>query len=347
MSKVRILGYAVAMMALAMFSACGKAEPDKTPEEVVREGIINSFDVAKSSFEMNISVDGEGPDVADPSKTVPMSFEIMMSGSADQTDMTKPLANLVIDGSFKNGEAAAEEFAGELRIKESMVYAMVSKFPSLGGQVPAEMVEPNLNKWWKYEVPAGTLDAFKSLSVTEEDTEQITKMKEFFKTNNLIKDLKYEGTEKVMGESSYKYSGTLDEEVFKALVKLVGEVAGEAVPADAMNFDEVEDIMLTVWVGVEDMTMRGMKADVTAAPADGSKATIAFEVMMGDLGKEVTVEEPADAADIMTLLGPLMGGMMGAPMDDSMMTDPAMMGDDSMMLDAEGMNAAGEAVVTP
>jgi len=327
MSKLRFLGYTASMVVMVALSACGAAAPDKPAEDVVREGFINSFNIAKRSVDMTMSMSQTG---SQPEESIAASLKLKASG--DRTDMSKPLANISISGSATMGSQAPQEVEAELRIKESMAYMMASKV-NVGMMMPAETIAPHLNKWWSVAIPAEALTSLQGLSASTEDTAQVAALKEFFKTNNLIKDLKYEKTEKVMGEEAWKYTGSLDKDVLKALFTKMAEVTGQ--PMDMASFDsamqEIESFDGAVWVGVDDMTMRGLQFEMNVSPANGPKVTLSVDIKTGDFGKDVTVEVPADAKDIQELQAAMMSAMLGgAAMPPT--------GDDAMMdMDIDGL----------
>lgn len=322
MKKLSILGFLAAFVALFAFSGCGAAEPDKSAEEVVREGLSNLYSgVQSAKYEVDLSLDAEAPEGEEPES---IKANLMLSGVVDQKDPKKPKMTLKIEGDATIDNGDKEAVSAEIRMNETAMYAMVSKLPSMDGMIPAEMVEPYLSQWYMMEIPPGTLDdpALETLMPGKELTEEQKKIKELLSEVDLLEDLSYEGSEKIMGDESYHYKGKLSNSGVKELFDGLSEIYGETGPSqdevDEM-LEPLEDLTVEIWVGTDDMIIRKMAVSVVAKPPTGGTFNVEFSYAIGDINKDVTIEVPEDTKGVEELMTLFFGAAMAMPTDSEPM----------------------------
>jgi hypothetical protein len=159
-------------------------------------------------------------------------------------------------------------------------------------------------------------DTFEALDKKSDMSEEEIAIQKLAKESNFMKDIKYEGTKKIMGTESYVYSASLDKD---AIVNFASELAkmdgAELSTSEIRDLEEqlkMFDLSGKFYVGVKDKILRGAEGVLTL-DVEGAKGSIEFKLEIGDINKSFKVDEPKDAEefDPMMLLG---GAMM---MDDS------------------------------
>ncbi|MFC1616507.1 hypothetical protein ACFL21_05170 [Patescibacteria group bacterium] len=319
MNKLKILGFAATLFALTVFSACGAAaEPDKSPEEVVREGLSNLYsEVQSAKYEVEMDIQADMPEGETPEE---LDLNLTLSGEVDQKDPKKPKMTLKIEGDVAADGGDKEALTGEIRMTDTAMYAMLSKVPSMDGQIPMELIAPYLNQWYMMEIPPGTFDdpSMQTLFPGKELTEDQKKIKELLGSTDIIGELEYVGSEDVMGGDSYHYKGKLSKEGVMKFLEGMSDIYGGQVPTES-ELDEVLDaVELTaeLWVGVDDSILRKVSVDMTVTPPEGGKFVMKMSYAIGNINADVTIEEPADAKGFEELMGLLFGAAMAMPEED-------------------------------
>ncbi len=322
-----------------VFSACSSAEngdevsvegaPDKTPEEVVKEAMNNSYDVTSHSYEVNVSSNSsvEGQE---------LSFEATLSGVQDLSDPLHPVMSLKLDGSGNLDGGTEQNVSAEVRLTNDILYFVLSEISDFDGALPQEMVAGYIGQWWQMAVPPGSFE-YNSFAIGGEDenlTEEQKKMKELLKNTQFFKDVEYLGVDK----DSYHYKAVLDKEAVKEFVVKAAEIEGQVVTADdKAELDEgIEMINLEgeVWVDTKLMIVRGMAGTVTVDDS-GESFAVQFDAWMDDINEAVEVEAPKDATEFDPFM--LLGGMgaFSMPSDDMFYYDDPAMYDEELWMDVQ------------
>ena len=90
--KFSFAGGVIALTAALVFSGCQQAaQPQKAPEEVVKDGIKKLTEVTSHQFEFELKGDLTGPQGEKPEK---VKFTVMLGGGADMKDNKDPKINL-------------------------------------------------------------------------------------------------------------------------------------------------------------------------------------------------------------------------------------------------------------
>jgi len=317
----------IALSAAVVLSGCQQAAPQKSPEEVVKEGIKNLTAVTSHQFEFEVKGDLNGPQGEKPEK---VKFTFMLSGSADMKDNKDPKINLKIDGSG-NADADSGAATAELRLNKEALFFTLSKLDmKVSEPVPPEFVDMYVGKWWRLTLPPGTLDELTASLPEGGSQENMTpeqqKMKSLFENTQFFKNIKFVAVESVKGEQSFHYSAELDKQAFMAFAVKAAEEQGT--PMAESDQQEMEagmqkfDFTGNVWVGQTSGILNQISGDVKLATKDTSEpsGTITVRATLWDFNKPVSVTAPSDATEFP--IEQLLGGMMGgAPMGDPAMGD--------------------------
>ena len=140
---------ALFLVSAIALTACGSAKgPDKSPEEIVQEGVNNLAEVKSAEYEFSINGSAE-----DPKSDQNIAFDANFSGAYDNGNRDNPIFSMLIDANLDLPEDLSGEVGGELRFVDKTFYFMLSKLSDFGGQVPTEFVAPFLQKWWFMTLP--------------------------------------------------------------------------------------------------------------------------------------------------------------------------------------------------
>jgi hypothetical protein len=317
--KFSFTGGVIALTAALVFSGCQQAaQPQKAPEEVVKDGMKKLTEVTSHQFEFELTGDLTGPQGEKPEK---VKFTLALSGGADMKDNKDPKINLKLSGS---GNADADTFDGaaELRLNKEAVFFTLAKLNVKGTeeQLPQEFLDMYVGKWWKITLPPEALDELTASLPEGGSQENLTpeqkQMKELFENTQFFKNIKFVGVESVKGEQSFHYSAELDKEAFMAFAikasEQQGETMSESDKEEMRKGMEMFDFSGNVWVGQTSGVLNQVSGDIKLKPAstDEPSGTISVRLTLWDFNKPVTVQVPSDAEEfpIEQLLGGMMGG---------------------------------------
>jgi len=334
----KLFGLAVSLLAVLAMTGCMGApgEPDKSPEEMVQESFNSMYEVKSVVYDFTV----DGVVVPPEGEGDKITFDMSISGAQDITDPSKPKFSMVMDGEFSLADGDPEMASGELRFNADNIFFRLTGLSDFEGAVPAEMVEPFMNKWYQMEIPAEMMLNYSIAGDEENMTEEQKAMKKLMEDTQFFKDLKYEGTD----GGAYHYSGMLDTDAVIGFLKESSEIMGQSVSErDIEEMEEVFEMMemsADMWIDSSNMYMTKMAFEMSM-DIEGGTIDMTMESELTDFDKPVTIEEPADAEifDPMMLLGPMM--MMQPGMEDMEMevpSDPFAEGTSSDAdIDVEGM----------
>lgn len=326
--KFFVTGGVVALTAAVVLSGCQQAaQPQKAPEEVVKDGMKNLASVTSHQFEFEVKGDLTGPKGEKPEK---VKFGVMLSGSADMKDTKDPKINLKLDGSGNADEASAAG-AAEFRMNKDALYFSLAKLETKGGEeVPKEFVDMYVGKWWKIAIPPEALNEF-TASIPEGGSQENLspeqkKMRALFESTQFFKNIKFVAVEDVKGEKSFHYTAELDKDAFATFAVKAAEEQGKAMTAS--DLEEMKagmkkfDFVGNVWVSQTSGVLNQVSGDVKLATTDASEptGTVTLRMTLWDFNKPVTVQVPSGALDfpVEQLLGGMLGaGAMGGSLDQS------------------------------
>lgn len=309
---MKIKALVLMLLAVVFASGCSLSPVAPAGNEVLQEGLTNLYYEATSAkFDLALKGDITAPEGQVPAK---INFDVTLSGDMDNSKPAEPKFNISLGGSGQWDDIEEQKVGVELKSDSSTLYFSLKELSDFAGQVPAEMVSEYVGKWFKMPIPAGTFD---SLDVKSEMSEEEVKIKEIAQKTNFIKDIKYEGTKKIMGTEAYVYSGTLDKEAMKNFAIEVSKLDPSIAitESDIKDMDEqlkLFDLSGKFYVGVEDKILRGAEGVITATPEGGS-VKVDFKLEMGNINESISIDAPADAQEFDPSM--LLGG--AAMMDSS------------------------------
>ncbi|MDA1060183.1 MAG: hypothetical protein O3B47_00115 [bacterium] len=307
--KVLVLSLAVA----TLLTACGSGGgPEKSPEDVVSEGISNLIDVNSAEYAMSTDITFN---LAEPEPGLPFTeflLDLGISGAYDNTDRENPEFSFKINGNGTIDDGEEEGLAGEVRMTGGNVYFMVSSLTSFQDQIPVAFVEPYFNKWFFAEIPAEFTEILQAYSGEDDSelSEQEKQMKDLVKNSSFFKDVKYNGTGNVGGVNSYRYEVDLDPNGIVEYTKGVNEINGLATLSES-DESELRDVLVgmgfdgEVWIGIDDRTIRKFAGNLEVEDLEDSEGSLdlEFSYELSNLNEDVDLEIPEGALDVMSLLG--------------------------------------------
>ncbi len=346
--KTLLTGGVIAMTAALVFAGCQQVQqPQKSPEQVVQDGMKNLTSVTSHKFEFGINADLTGPQGETPQK---VKFNFTLGGSVDLKDTQDPKINLTLDGSG-NADDQSGAATAELRMNKDALYFMLSKLTTQGGQpIPQEFTTQYVGKWWKITIPPDALQQLTTSlpeggnsqqAATPEEQQAKDKMKALFESTKFFKNIQFVGTESIKGQSSFHYTVDFDKDAFMAFAQQAAIDQGQ--PMADTDIQDMKDTLNKVeitgnlWIdqatGIMDQVSGDIKF-VNPGPQDPS-GTMSIRVTLWDFNKPVTVEVPAGATEFP--VQELMGAMLGAPTTGTTGLDQSMMNSDSSMMDYSSM----------
>ena len=316
---------------LVACSASNGGDPDKSAEKIIQEGIDNMSQVKSASYE--ISVIGEFENVETVGDFELTSVEANFSGQYDFNDLKNSKLSILIEliASLNNG--SDENIDGEIRIIDNNMYFIITEVPYLQGQLPTELIEPFLSKWWSMTVPEEELEQALELYYAEQDdsnlTEEQKKVQTLLKETFMFKDVEFQGIEKVKGTKSYYYKANLDTNSIKEYFLKSAEIYGQTVPDYQLkqidDFLNNLDISLGLWISQDNNILIKFYADAIINEPDIAKLHLKVSSTLSDLNEKVELDAPEDA----TMIDPL-ALMMGAA---ALIPEDELYGDDIIFED--------------
>jgi len=176
----------------------------KSPEDVIKEALLNQKEVNKLTYELNINADMKG-DVDGNKNELKGTASIKGSTNVDDEE-TKLMLNV-------NGKMDADGISNgvnadvELRGNDDGVFVKIGKL-ELSDKDSQAMIDAMISnykgKW--------TLLSF----MTPEDADMSGSINVEYSEGDplFLKDIEYKGTKDVLGLKSYVFSGNIDKEVF-------------------------------------------------------------------------------------------------------------------------------------
>jgi hypothetical protein len=311
----RPLSLIVLLAALGLtLAACGGDDGgEEDPREVLEQTFSNDDPIEKGEIELQVEIAAEGGDQ-------PGTLEGRFGGPFSVPEGKVPEFDLDVDI-----EAGGEQ--GEFTFEGGLASDGTSGFVNFQGTdyvVPQELLDQFASSFIQLqergEGSQGSRCSLERLGISALDW---------------ITDLENEGTEDVEGVETTHIAGRGDT---AALVADLEEIAGcqrANIPVDASQLDQLEETVesaeVDVYTGVDDRRLRRLSASFDLAPAPdtpGAPDSVAVDlvVTLSELDQEQTIEAPADAQPLRSLLeqlgidpesiggkGALRGGLGGLP----------------------------------
>ncbi len=271
-----------------------------SPEDVIREALLNQTEYTEAVFEVKADADLKG-EVDGEENSLDGKFSLSGSSNSETEEMS-----VVID---VNAEMNGESFAGKIesRTTSDGVFIRINNI-DVSEEETQELVElmleDYLDQWVKltFIMPDELIESgYMDVDYEEGDTLP-------------FKNIEYVGTEDVLGLNSYHFTAEIDEEVMLDVMQ--GEDS-----SDAEQFFEAADITGDVYVAVDKMVMTGFGGVVTLDdPEMNGVVNLTFKI---NPTKSASVDTPKYEKELNE--EDIMGLMFGG----AMMSDPSMMMDES------------------
>ncbi len=298
------------LLIVSTFLACSSTglEPVKSPEEIIKEAMLNSSEFRSGTF--SVDLDGEMENTILEQE---IDLDVTISGTYDSRDLDDPKLALVMNllGHFDEGEEQKIEF--EMRFLSEQMYLVLNDISDFDGQVPLPLVQGFLKQWWsipmpKDDVQSATLKAFYENS---DDPTSIA-LKEMYLKHFVFKDLKYTGNENVNGEAAYVYSWTLDKDAFVEYMQGVGDVLEQPLTEEEMSdtktFLESIEVKGEMYISQDELILVKTDGEIEINELEGVSATFDFQYEVADWDQNVKIEVPEGATEFNPAA--LMGGTM-------------------------------------
>lgn len=304
MKKAKIFLVAVLALSMFLFAGCGGAGSGKSPEESVKTAVSNFSKVSTFSAKAVIGATGEFEQNNEKEQFV---TNLILNSKFDRKNKQdlKMDASVVGDVTYEN-----KKYDGEISIKtlNKNLYFNLLKYPeSIKDDPQLAPITALANKW--FYLPSSQFQdkspiVFDRSSMTPEQQQM---MDEFDKIS-FLKNLKYDGTDKINETEIYKFKGVVDnDKIYNFLLKsseINKQTPSDEDKADLRKSLEGLNVPMTVFVSVKDEIFAGMKGTINYKDAETKEnAKVDFDLQITDFNNPVVVEVPKDATDFMKVLG--------------------------------------------
>jgi hypothetical protein len=279
-------------------TGCSVSGPDKSPEDTVKEGFANLYDLTSYSYEVAVDVDAT---VQGDS----MKSKFTLTGSQEFADPMAPKLMMEFAGTGSLNDGGVQSAGAEMRLDATNLYFIINTVSDFDGLLPAEIVAPYVGKWFSMELPADTFTDVAFAGADESTlTEEEKATRDLLKETLFFTDLSYVGDE----DGSYHYTGVLDKEAVVDFVVKGSEINGSpATEADIAEMQEgikTYDMTAEIWVEKDSMTVNKMMGALTTN-GEGEDIKVNFDVSLANFNKAVKVEVPegAEVFDPYSLFG--------------------------------------------
>ena len=273
--------------------------------ELLREGAENLSKMESMSYDFTVKGDVKSAAEDD------VTFDVSFSGESDSKDKEKPKFTLAIDGSG-TGMGYTIASKAEIRLDDAVLYAKIAELKGLEDveDMPQEMLDMFLGKWWKFDIPEGSMDEF-STYISEADEEEMTE------TEKEIKEL-MESTE--FFSSATMISSSDDTDVYELVLDKENTInfALEAEKIDykeytgsEMTEEKVAELKMEIEKQFEDLTVKtlqasynkefkvisGIKASFDVIYEEEGTAALEISADFDNFNETVTIKAPSDATE--------------------------------------------------
>lgn len=319
------------------FSGCDllNKAPSTSANQLIQGAIKSFYSMRSAKYEIALNGDALPPSTtptADPAQDQTQMnrghFDFKLSGLFDFKDMTVPDFSLKLDGITQEEGSAEQKLNVQLRADKDYIYGFLSGLPDLGENLPTDMIKVYMNQWWRMPIPQAAWSTINVLPApVEELTPEQLQIRELAQKTDFLKNLKYIGTDRVMGVSSYHYSGELDKDALKSFLVKATELGGQQVVDTQLESLEAlmqgTDLNTEIWIGKNDMSLRRVSGNATLMPATGGTVNLNFDIAFGYINEDLKIDTPSDVKDFdpNILSGASALDLSGATGTDSLLPD--------------------------
>ena len=323
-TKLTLLTLVAGLMTFAAGCGGGDALPEgKSPEDIIKAGLLMQDEITQSVFEMKVDADLKG--IVDGEENS-LQGNMKFSGTTDLDTKTMQIV-FSVDGEMNDDNAKADF---ELRVNDDGVFANIGKV-SVSDSDMQEMADLFLGDyigiWTKLSfVTSADMMSDGYAEIDYDEGEDLP-----------FKDIEYVGTKDILGLNSYQFHAVVDE----ALMMDMMESAGESI-ADADEFFKAAEMSGDVYIAVDEGHLTGFEGTMKLNDEEmNGNVEISYFInpTKADTVKTPSHDKELTEEDLAMFGGGLMGG--GMEYDDEMMMDDFDydseydFADDDMMMDFE------------
>lgn len=306
-SKATLLVLVGGLLAFGTGCAQEGLPAGQSPEDVIREALLNQQEITKSIFEVEIKADLEGEVDGDQNA---LDGVMTLKGTNDM-DLGSMQLDLFVDGKMKeaiDGEVTENSLkvAFEIRTNNDGTFINLANV-NISDEEIQDMVntfvDDYIGEWVKLSF------------VQQEDLTEAGYMDFDYDESDPLpfKNIEYVGNKDILGVNSYHFTAEIDEEEFISMFE-----ASDA--ADVDDFLDAVEMKGDVYVGIDEMMITGFGGTATLSDPE-MNGTLEFSFKMNPTKANPVVtpqyEEELTEEDLMTLM------FGGAMMDPSMQMQPA------------------------
>lgn len=327
----------MAIVSLVILNGCGsQAEPTKPAKDMIKEAMTNVQDAQSLAYKLSVNADITGPEGQTPQN---LKFAGDVAGLLHKAKDNDPRFTVAVDGSVQMDAQPEASLKAELRLLNKTMYVQLLNVPVAEKDLPKELADTFLNKWWSYPLPNDVLKQI-GLGVATATDEEAQQVRDIYDQTNFLNP-EYDGTEDVAGVSSYRYKINLDKEKFLEFVDKVSQVRKEPMSeTDKAEFKKaLEVITLTGAINVASQdnpyVTRAELNVAIDAKEENINGAVKLTWLISDLNKAADVTVPEGAQPFSPLL---LGGLgLLGNVDQSPLTDESTLSVDgeSALLDTE------------
>ncbi len=328
------------MLVLALVLMVSGCKPKVDGEKLVREAMLNSFDIKQQ--ETNVSVEGDYQ-IDDKAKGEKLNgdFSVNLNGYFEETEDFRPVVDMkfLVDLTGMKTAKDSKESIGVMLDAEAKIlsdYSFFFRVNKLSGETVkdlAQFLPTILGNWWTIALPEETL-ADLNPSLLASQTEQTRKI---FENANLLKAVKVKGKEDLNGIATYRVTGLVDQEGVAKYFEEVAKLSETEIGAeDLAQMKELVKIVskstdFNLWITADDkpqiiqtkmklaLSLADFKelANTPEAAADtdvNGKINADLTIAIDKINVKRELTAPEGAKNLEEVLGGLLGGaMMNAP----------------------------------
>jgi len=303
-AKLTLLTLVAGLMTFAAGCGGGDALPEgKSPEDIIKAGLLMQDEITQSIFEMKVDADLKG--TVDGEKNS-LKGNMKLSGTTDLNAKTMQIV-FSVDGGMNDESGKADL---ELRVNDDGAFAKIGKVTVSDSDMQAMadlFLADYVGNWTKLSFL--TADDVLSDGYAEIDYQEGESLP--------FKDIEYVGTKDILGVKSYQFHASVDESMMMDMIESTGESV-----ADADEFFKAAEMSGDVYVAVEEGFFTGFEGvmKLTDEEMNGNvEISYLINPTKADTVKTPSYDKELTEDDIAALMfgGAPMGGM---DVDDSAMT---------------------------
>lgn len=327
-SSRRILNVSLGVslvLVLALSSGCAwfAPKPPREAKDMIQTGMANFVKQGGSDVHGTLKIDLLGKDTAN--KPQSGGLDLTFDGdSVGFSGLSSPSFNLTLKGSLSSNNDVYKASA-DIHANDKNYFAKLNELTGPDRIIPKELVATTIGSWWKIPLPNSF---YQRLGEDPGIKNYVAQLQGVYQVAmDYVKDVSYEGTDKIGGVESYHYSTHLDTGKLKAFLEGSSRSRGAQMTVqDIKDFNDTMDNLsgdVDFWVSMNgeilDRVVLGFK--IGKIPGDNGtsagKGNISLDLAFSNFGKVIQVQEPADSKefDLFGLTGLFQSGASSSSSD--------------------------------